>query len=376
VSSMGPLIAQATPALVSLFLSLVPVLEQLVAGFPAFVTALMPLIPIMGEIAGLVAEAAVALFPIFLTVLQALLPIFQGLTAALRDNAGLIAIVVGGFAALIGIGTIISKIITFVSAFKVVIGAVIGLFKSLGVIVTIAKAAFALFNLVLMANPLFLIVGAVAALVAGLGIFFTTTERGKEVWASFVEFFQTLIRGMVVGFQMLVADLKEMWSAVTEFFTNGWDIFTEYFFTALTAIGDFFKGIINGWISLFEGFINFVIGGVNNLINALNKIQLDVPATPFNDAFTFGVNIPNIPEVSLPRLAKGGIVDRTTIAMIGEAGPEAVIPLDKLDQMGGGGPTYNITVQAGVGDPVRIGEEVVTAIKRYERVSGPVFASA
>jgi hypothetical protein len=42
----------------------------------------------------------------------------------------------------------------------------------------------------------------------------------------------------------------------------------------------------------------------------------------------------------------------------------------------GGGDTYNITVQAGVGDPVRIGEEVVTAIKRYERVSGPVFASA
>jgi len=62
------------------------------------------------------------------------------------------------------------------------------------------------------------------------------------------------------------------------------------------------------------------------------------------------------------------------MSLIGEAGPEAVIPLDKLDRMGG--PTYNINVTAGVGDPVRIGEEVVTAIKRYERVSGPVFASA
>jgi len=72
-------------------------------------------------------------------------------------------------------------------------------------------------------------------------------------------------------------------------------------------------------------------------------------------------------------LAEGGIVDSATIAMIGEAGPEAVIPLDKLDQ---GGSTYNITVNAGVGDPVRIGEEVVNTIKRYERVSGPVFASA
>ena len=42
----------------------------------------------------------------------------------------------------------------------------------------------------------------------------------------------------------------------------------------------------------------------------------------------------------------------------------------------GGGAYYNITIQTGVGDPVRIGEEIVTAVKRYERVSGPVFASA
>jgi hypothetical protein len=42
----------------------------------------------------------------------------------------------------------------------------------------------------------------------------------------------------------------------------------------------------------------------------------------------------------------------------------------------GGTVNYNVTVQAGVGDPVAIGREVVTAIKRFERVSGPVFASA
>jgi hypothetical protein len=70
--------------------------------------------------------------------------------------------------------------------------------------------------------------------------------------------------------------------------------------------------------------------------------------------------------------------------MIGERGPELfipstsgqIVPNNQLTSPGGGGPNYTINVTAGVGDPVRIGEEVVTAIKRYERASGPVFASA
>ena len=42
----------------------------------------------------------------------------------------------------------------------------------------------------------------------------------------------------------------------------------------------------------------------------------------------------------------------------------------------GGGSTYNITVQAGVGDPREIGRQVVEAIKSFERASGPVFVNA
>lgn len=76
----------------------------------------------------------------------------------------------------------------------------------------------------------------------------------------------------------------------------------------------------------------------------------------------------------IPALAAGGIVNQPTLALIGEAGPEAVVPLNKANKMGG---TYNITVNAGMGaDGGSIGREIVDAIKRYERASGPVFASA
>ena len=77
----------------------------------------------------------------------------------------------------------------------------------------------------------------------------------------------------------------------------------------------------------------------------------------------------------VPKLAAGGIVNKPTLAMIGEAGPEAVIPL--RGRNAGMGATYNITVNAGIGtNGSQVGREIVDAIKKYERASGPVFASA
>jgi hypothetical protein len=79
---------------------------------------------------------------------------------------------------------------------------------------------------------------------------------------------------------------------------------------------------------------------------------------------------------SIPMLAQGGIVNRPTLAMIGEKGPEAVIPLNKAGGMGGGA-VYNITVNAGIGtNGGEVGKQIVEAIKKFERSSGPVFAKA
>lgn len=79
--------------------------------------------------------------------------------------------------------------------------------------------------------------------------------------------------------------------------------------------------------------------------------------------------------VEVPAFAKGGIVTGPTLALIGEAGPEAVVPLSGRNA--GMGNTFNVTVNAGMGaDGASIGREIVDAIKRYERASGPVFASA
>jgi hypothetical protein len=79
--------------------------------------------------------------------------------------------------------------------------------------------------------------------------------------------------------------------------------------------------------------------------------------------------------VEVPALAAGGIVNRPTLALIGEAGPEAVIPLSGRNA--GMGNTYNINVNAGMGtNGAQVGREIVDAIKKFEKTSGPVFASA
>jgi len=169
--------------------------------------------------------------------------------------------------------------------------------------------------------------------------------------------------------------LPGIWQSMVKFFTDGWDKFKDFFFKALGAIGDFFKGIINGWIGLFENFVNGIIRGLNWVIRQANRFRINVPSTPFGPGFTIGFNLAELSNIQLPRLAEGGIVNRETLAIIGEAGPEAVIPLDKMNGMGGA--TYNITVNAGFGtNGPEVAEQIVRLVRRYERNSGPVFARA
>lgn len=86
-----------------------------------------------------------------------------------------------------------------------------------------------------------------------------------------------------------------------------------------------------------------------------------------------------------PVLGEGGPVTAHQPYIVGDLGPELFVPntsgtIIPNNRMGGssglGGATYNITVQAGVGDPREIGRQVVEAIKSFERASGPVFVNA
>jgi hypothetical protein len=117
-------------------------------------------------------------------------------------------------------------------------------------------------------------------------------------------------------------------------------------------------------LSLGKSLGNGIIDSVNFALDKIANLALG----------PLGLLVPNINIPDIPRLANGGIVTGgATLAMIGEKGPEAVIPLNRLGNMG---KNYSITVQTGVGDPREIGRQVVDAIKQYERTAGPVFQAA
>ena len=83
------------------------------------------------------------------------------------------------------------------------------------------------------------------------------------------------------------------------------------------------------------------------------------------------IRVPTLEELlggGIGVFANGGVVTKAMLGLVGEAGAEAIIPLDRLGSMGS---TYNIQVTAGMGaDGKDIGTQIVNALKRYERTNG------
>ena len=133
--------------------------------------------------------------------------------------------------------------------------------------------------------------------------------------------------------------------------------------------------MINTLLNVFEAMANAFLAAVNTIIKAYNAIPL-LPNAPTLPA---SVNLPNVGQPAAKRavntpggirmMAEGGIVNSATLAIIGEKGPEAVIPLDRMKNGNGQNITVNIT--GGISTSADIGRAVVNAIKAMNRVDGP-----
>ena len=336
VEGLQPVLEVLGEQLAQAFTDLAPVLEKVVGMLPMLLGAVLPLIPIIGELAGIFFEIIATILPVFVELLDELLPVFAELAPVIAD------VFMSALDALLPVFmTLIDLLIPII---KTLLPVVADLIKTLApIVITLIEAFLPLVEAVL---PVL-----IDLLDFLMPIFEVVAEMLAVLLVSSIGF-------LVEKFETFMAFLGE---------------FSTFFADVFGGIKDFFGGIVNGMIGMFEGFANNVIGGVNAIIRAFNRLKIDVPATAFSDAFTIGFNLPELSKISLPRvaLADGGIVTGPMNALIGEAGPEAVIPLDKMGSMGA---TYNITVNAGMGSSgAQLGEQIVSAIKTYERSSGRVF---
>jgi hypothetical protein len=130
--------------------------------------------------------------------------------------------------------------------------------------------------------------------------------------------------------------------------------------------------------------VRFKQAGIDNATAYISGVQATIDryklaatyvGTDAGTAGRFAADIASLASIygGLTAMASGGIVTSPTMALIGESGPEAVIP---LGSGGGLGNTYNISVDAGIaGNPVEIGQQIVTAISKYERSAGTNWRS-
>lgn len=154
----------------------------------------------------------------------------------------------------------------------------------------------------------------------------TAGDFVSGVWHESVDNVTNFISDSVDAFKSGWDDIKTGASNavdnVGKFFSGMWDKVKTTVSTAGEKIGDTLgntiKSGINGVLDFIEDGINSIPDAINGAIDLINNLP--------------GVSIEPMDRITLPRLAKGAVVDKPTIAQIGEAGKEAIIPLEQNKQ--------------------------------------------
>ena len=133
----------------------------------------------------------------------------------------------------------------------------------------------------------------------------TTALANVATW--FGSIFTSAYNAVVNAFSSIGSFFSGVWSTVKSIFVNAGQ-------AVGSAVGGAFRSAVNAVLGTIENVVNGFVGMINGVIGMINKIP--------------GVSLGSIGYVSLPRLARGGIVDSPTVAMIGEAGKEVVMPLE------------------------------------------------
>lgn len=279
--------------------------------------------------------------------------ILEKMTALAQEHpklAAAILIVVGAFGALVAI----------------VGGLLVGL-ATVGLVATGIEAALPLLGIALAAltGP----IGIVIAAVVGLAVIVTLivmyhTQIWNAIqwaWQKIVAFLKAVFESFVIMIQLYVGgwvDLftvawngissvtETIWTALKTFFTVTWNwlksLVTDslkeietVWNTSWTNLATFLGNIWTTIKNTVKGGVDEIITGINFFINALDAINISIPSIPIpgtklaTPSINLGFHIPD-----LPMLAEGGFVTQPTLALIGEAGPEAVVPLSGMGSYG------------------------------------------
>jgi len=289
------------------------------------------------------------LLPLF----NQLIPVLSSVAAYIQDNS-----------------TVVLALAGVIGGLAVVVISVNAALKTFTAITQLATAAQYLFNLALSANPIGLVVIGIAALIAGLVLAYNKSEVFRNgvdaLFENLKVFVSFLIDTFVAGWNVVIAVIGKAKDALISFLDFG-----TAFIDAGKAIVDGLKqGIMDSWESFKSFFIN-LMGSPIQWAKQILRI-----ASPSKVFANIGENvvagyISGIEGMSnaLQGTMSGMAIDSTVAFAGGISAPSS--------SGSSAGNVYNINVNAGMGtNGAQVGKEIVDAIKRFEKTSGPVFASA
>ena len=134
----------------------------------------------------------------------------------------------------------------------------------------------------------------------------TTALANVATW--FGSIFSSAYNAVVNAFSSIGSFFSGVWSTVKNIFVNAGQ-------AVGSAVGGAFRSAVNAVLGTIENVVNGFVGMINGILNTIRRL----PGLGW---------VGSIGYVNLPRLARGGIVDSPTVAMIGEAGKEVVMPLE------------------------------------------------
>lgn len=310
----------------------------------------------------------------FLGMLAGLAALAVGLAIAFGPIAAGIALVVGGLAMLVvGIKDVIENGFNLVNTLTIIAGllaAGIGISLLTGSWIPLLIAGFlaALVALVSFTGHGEELIQGLKNIIDGFGKFFKGVFTGdmklavegiKQIWEGMKQLWNAIVNSIKDAWNMFITwlqskspllaaifqtygsfisglykSIKQWLSGIIEFVSG---VFTGDWTKAWEGVKEIFKGIWNGIITVVEYAINFIINGINLLISALNTIHFEVPDwVPIIGGRSFGISIPLVSQVALPRLAEGAVIppNREFMAVLGDqkSGTNIETPLETMVQ--------------------------------------------
>ena len=200
-------------------------------------------------------------------------------------------------------------------------------------------------------------------------------ESVKQIFATWAGFFSGLWNGVKQIFGNVGTFFKDSfssaWNGVKQVFSNFGTFFTNIWNTIKNTFKNVGSAIANAISGTVKSAVNAILGtaanAINGFINAINLAISVINLIP-------NVNIKKLSKLNVPKLARGGIIDSATLAVVGEQGKEAVVPLENnlewLDKLadriaarqGGSKPIYLMVDKRVLGQVSAEGINDITAL--------------